>query len=177
MKSKASIKNIKLPDAPKPTKANFHDHHVDGYGKYITVLPSGYKPRPPVTLKLKSRKTGKAKKPAPRKLSWNDENIKILIDMYNEGALASEIAEKLGCSPKKVYSMATALRQRGELHLQRRPTIWTDEQEKKMIEMYEAGAVYTDIAQAVGRSPSVISGRVNKLVKAGKLTSRKRGRK
>lgn len=166
MKSKASIKNINLPPAPPPTRANYHERIVIGDGKYIKVLPSNYQPPRALQDLSKYRKPQKPKKPTPtarayKRQAWTEERLGTLEKLYKEGKTFVEIGEIMECSAQVAWAMATKLRKAGRIQTYRCECGWTEAQMETIIRMYNEGAAYVDIADAVGIF--FLSGPVNDL--------------
>lgn len=178
MKSRALIKNIKLPSAPGPTRANFHKHPVVGDGKFIKVLPTDYKPQGALELKRKpideerAREIAKQREETLRKArevqrAKAAEREKRIIDMYNAGYSNMQIAEAENSTPKSISSKICKLRRDGVLKEREMP-----EYEKTVIRMYEEGVHIRNIAEAVGMKESQVNTLLVKLRKHGKVGNR-----
>lgn len=121
---------------------------------------------------VKSSRTYKTAYKHPRQ-EWTDDKIQQVIDMYKSGVSFLEISEKMGCSEKMAYMVIYRARKDGKVDKIRNKLGWSTEQDETLIRMYNEGAVYVDISQAIGKSVSAVSMRIQKLHDAGKINHRK----
>lgn len=121
---------------------------------------------------VKSSRTYKTAYKHPRQ-EWTDDKIQQVIDMYKSGVSFLEISEKMGCSEKIAYMVIYRARKDGKVDKIRNKLGWSTEQDETLIRMYNEGAVYVDISQAIGKSVSAVSMRIQKLHDAGKINHRK----
>ena len=121
---------------------------------------------------VKSSRTYKTAYKHPRQ-EWTDDKIQQVIDMYKSGVSFLEISEKMGCSEKMAYMVIYKARKDGKVDKIRNKLGWSTEQDETLIRMYNEGAVYVDISQAIGKSVSAVSMRIQKLHDAGKINHRK----
>ena len=121
---------------------------------------------------VKSSRTYKTAYKHPRQ-EWTDDKIQQVIDMYKSGISFLEISEKMGCSEKMAYMVIYRARKDGKVDKIRNKLGWSTEQDETLIRMYNEGAVYVDISQAIGKSVSAVSMRIQKLHDAGKINHRK----
>lgn len=121
---------------------------------------------------VKSSRTYKTAYKHPRQ-EWTDDKIQQVIDMYKSGVSFLEISEKMGCSEKMTYMVIYKARKDGKVDKIRNKLGWSTEQDETLIRMYNEGAVYVDISQAIGKSVSAVSMRIQKLHDAGKINHRK----
>lgn len=182
MKSRASMKNIKLPEAPEPTRATFHKNHIDGYGKFIKVIPSVYNPKPaPIPKPRPKSKTKPKTKTRPlsvdthyhKRQPWTEERIEKLITLYNTGLSFAEISQQMDTSETNASMMIYKLRKAGRVTASRSTRGWTEEQDRRLIEAYERGDSYVCISQIVGKAPSAVSMRIQRLHDSGRLEFRR----
>ena len=157
---------------------------VIGEGKYIRVLPSEYCPKkPPIPTRIA--------KPKPRKIQdgpgkyqqrkfprqqWTEEKINEVIRLYYEGLKFSEIGERMNCSERMAYMLISKCRKEGKVDHRRNSQGWTAEQDEILIELYNKGQVYADIALAVGKSRTAVRDRLVRLHNDGRIDYRKDNR-
>lgn len=139
---------------------------VNRFAEYGAKLAP--EPKKPV----KSSRTYKTAYKHPRQ-EWTDDKIQQVIDMYKSGVSFLEISEKMGCSEKMAYMVIYRARKDGKVDKIRNKLGWSTEQDETLIRMYNEGAVYVDISQAIGKSVSAVSMRIQKLHDAGKINHRK----
>lgn len=174
---KCSIKNIRLPDAPEPTKAAYKKPVIYTASKHLKVveLPCEYNPRPapiPNTRQKKRKEYDRTTHCHERQI-WTEDKIEQLISLYEEGIKCSEIGQIMNCSTKMVHVMISKLRKEGRVKSLRCSFGWTEEQDQLLIELYNNGTVYEDIAEAVGKPISSAAYRIQRLRDVGKITKRR----
>ncbi|WP_420415262.1 GcrA family cell cycle regulator [Roseibium sp.] len=109
-------------------------------------------------------------------MAWDEQRTCTLIDLWNAGKSARQIADKLGITRNAVIGKADRLRKRGELVESRkddnRP--WTDDDVATLIAQWgEGGVRTTDIARQLSRSVSSVAMMAVRLRKAGEPVPRK----
>lgn len=166
MKNSMRIKR-KLPDAPEPTRA-VYKKPVMGEGKFITVLPSVYNPRPapipkrkpkpkpkiPQKLDRETEKLKDAVKASKKTKSrwWTEERIKTLMKLHREELTYTTIAKQMGTSKGAIASEVMRLVDRGLLESRVERDRWSDEDLEKLMDMRAEGKSFGEISDAVGRS-------------------------
>ena len=125
----------------------------------ITVIPR-VKPSKP----KKPKRCTKAFVPE-RKDLWTPENDAELMKRYWDGESYEDIAEKLGRSAKAVKIRANAIRNEQGKRPRRvgKSMFWQESEDKILIEMFEAGNGYKDIAKKLGRTYLAIATRIKVL--------------
>ena len=147
----------RLPDRGAPTKdINVKQELPD---LPITVIPR-VKPSKP----KKPKRCTKAFVPE-RKDLWTPENDAELMKRYWDGESYEDIAEKLGRSAKAVKIRANAIRNEQGKRPRRvgKSMFWQESEDKILIEMFEAGNGYKDIAKKLGRTYLAIATRIKVL--------------
>ena len=147
----------RLPDRGAPTKdINVKQELPD---LPITVIPR-VKPSKP----KKPKRCTKAFVPE-RKDLWTPENDAELMKRYWDGESYEDIAEKLGRSAKAVKIRANAIRNEQGKRPRRvgKSMFWQESEDKILIEMFEAGNSYKDIAEKLGRTYMAIATRIKVL--------------
>lgn len=155
-----------LPDAPEPTRATFHRNKIDGYGKFITVLPSEYHPRPAPIPKPRPKKPPKPKETkeqvkvkqaarASKARWWNEERITTLIKLHREGITYVNIAEQMGTTRGAITSQVKRLIDRGLLSPREERDTWLPEDLDRLMELRAEGKTFGEIGDILGRKPKV----------------------
>lgn len=146
-----------LPDRGLPTKdINVKQELPD---LPIIVIPR-VKPSKP-----KNPKTHKKAFFPERKDLWTPENDAELMKRYWDGESYEDIAEKLGRSAKAVKIRANAIRNEQGKRPRRigKSMFWQENEDKILIEMFEAGNGYKVIAEKLGRTYLAIATRIKVL--------------
>lgn len=150
----------KLPDAPPPTKARYK-RPVDINGKYITILPTVYNPRPaPIPKakpKPKANKPKEVKPPMPRPTFWTPERVATLTEMYKAGYKYDDIAKALGRKRTCICEEVRRLLDKGVINARVNPRGWTDEDLALMKKMRAEGKTFGEIGDKVGRTAKTCS--------------------
>ena len=91
-----------------------------------------------------------------------------IIEKYKEGASLSEIAKSAGVTVKAVTWVLNQARKRGEVGKPRSGIKKPENipRNKKIVELYESGKGYTEIARELGLAPGVV---YNAVLKSGKM--------
>lgn len=168
MNSSMKIKR-KLPDAPEPTRPSYQKpDRVTGEGKYIRVIPTNYKDKPPVSAKkVRKRvvtKKSKERKERTRKV-WTDERLNVLCQLWNEGLGMRQIAEQLGTTPASTETMIDRMQNAGRIKPRYIQRHYTPEEDAEMIRLRKSGLSYEKIGQQIGRGGSSVAARLKRLGK------------
>ena len=157
MKAKLKCNPERLPDRGLPTK----DINVK---QELPDLPIIVIPRVKPSKPKKPNKRKKAFVPE-RKDLWTPENDAELMKRYWDGESYEDIAEKLGRSAKAVKIRANAIRNEQGKRPRRvgKSMFWQESEDKILIEMFEAGNGYKDIAKKLGRTYLAIATRIKVL--------------
>ena len=163
-----SIKRI----GPKPPEINREykkrPRPVDGYGKYINVLPTNYKP--PRTYEFPEPDDGRTeriqkslektrkerKKVAPR--VWTADKVERLKTLYTAGKTQQEIADELGMSKTAVNAEIHVLQEKGGLVKTRDSRPWTDAEVTELRRLRDKGLSFDECGKRLGRHPASCSG-------------------
>jgi len=141
---------------------------VDGYGKYINVLPTNYTPPrsydfPKSTVERAQRireaceKTRKErKKVAPR--VWTADKVERLKSLYTEGRTQQAIADAIGMSKTAVNAEIHVLQEKGELPKTRDSRPWTDAEVTELRKLRAKGLSFDECGKRLGRHPASCSG-------------------
>lgn len=150
-----------LPDAPEPTRAAFHKNKIDGYGKFITVLPSEYHPRPAPIPKPRQKPKPKPTKEqvkvkqaakAVKNRWWTEERIKVLIKLHREGVTYANIAKQMGTTKGAITSQVKRLTDRGILEPREDHDLWPQEDIDTLMDMRAEGKTFGEISDKLGRN-------------------------
>jgi hypothetical protein len=164
----ASIRCIG-PEPPK-LERNYkkRPRPVDGYGKYVKILPSNYTPPrsydfPKSTVERaqrireaceKARK--ERKKVSPR--VWTPENVEHLKSLYTAGKTQQAIADAIGMSKTAVNAEIHVLQEKGELLKTRDSRPWTDAEVTELRRLRAKGLSFDECGKRLGRHPASCSG-------------------
>jgi len=166
MKAKLKCNPEALPDRGLPTK----DIHVkqDLPDLPITVIPRA-KPS-----KQKNPKKQKIFFPE-RKDLWTQENDKELMRRYWAGESYENIGKAIGRTARAVKIRANAIRSEQGKRPRRvgKSMFWQENEDKILIEMFEAGSSYKAIAEKLGRTYMAIATRIKVLRDMGTRIERK----
>lgn len=161
---RCSIKNTDLPDVPD-LKRDYKKRPkpVSGYGKYIKVLESPYKPSPTYEIQRPPKKEPKPKpveppkerkRPEPR--VWTAERVDALIEAINSGKTTRQAAEVLGMPYGRVSSEVYKLRQEGRLEPDHSKKTWSNKDVETMMNMRANGISYDKIGMKLNRSGNAV---------------------
>lgn len=152
---KASIKNIKLPDAPAPTMA-MYKKPVECYDhKHIRVveLPGNY-PKPlPTPPKQKKRETKREQKPrrtTPPKI-WTPDKVERLTELYSQGVCYKDIATEFGVTYGQVAGIIDRLHNKDMLTIRQYQEKWTQDEIDELMNLKAAGHTWQEISERMGR--------------------------
>ena len=170
-----SIKRI----GPEPPKLNREykkrPRPVDGYGKYINVLPTNYTPPrsydfPKSTVERAQRireaceKTRKErKKVSPR--VWTTDKVERLKTLYTEGKTQQAIADAIGMSKTAVNAEIHVLQEKGEMPRTKNQRPWTDAEITELRRLRNKGLSFDACGKRLGRNPASCSGVLRRLKK------------
>lgn len=168
----ASIKRI----GPKPPEIN-RDYKkrpkpVSGYGKYIRVLPTNYKPAPTYEIQVKPRPKAKPKKveaeaekpkrkPRQNRV-WTPEKIARFKELYAQGMTYPAIAKEMGMKPTQINAEAYYLRELGEIGERLPCNLWSDEEVERLHELRKQGLSVAKCAKALHRSTGSVDARLRR---------------
>ena len=170
-----SIKRIG-PEPPKLDREyKKRPRPVDGYGKYITVIPSNYTPPrsydfPKSTVERAQRireaceKTRKErKKVSPR--VWTPDKVERLKTLYTAGKTQQAIADEIGMSKTAINAEIHILQEKGELSKTRDSRPWTDAEVTELRKLRAKGLSFDECGKRLGRNPGSCSGVLRRLKK------------
>ena len=170
-----SIKRIG-PEPPK-LERNYkkRPRPVDGYGKYIKILETVYKP--PRTYEFpepdKGRteriqksleKTRKERKNVSPRV-WTTDKVERLKTLYTEGRTQQAIADAIGMSKTAVNAEIHVLQEKGELSKTRGSRPWTDAEITELRRLRNKGLSFDECGKRLGRNPASCSGVLRRLKK------------
>lgn len=159
MKSAAHVKR-RLPKAPD-LKRDYKKRPkpVSGYGKYIKVLETPYKPAPTYEMKRPPKKELKPKPVKPPKERkkmkpriWTAERVEFIINEINAGKTTRQVAEALGIDYGPTSSEVYKLRQEGRLEPDHNRKTWSQKDVDTMMNMRANGISYDKIGMKLNRS-------------------------
>lgn len=171
----ASIRCIG-PEPPK-LERNYkkRPRPVDGYGKYITVLPTNY--TPPRTYEFPEPEKGRTeriqkslektrkerKKVSPR--VWTTEKVERLKSLYTAGKTQQAIADEIGMSKTAINAEIHILQEKGELVKTKDQRPWTDAEVTELRRLRDKGLSFDECGKRLGRHPASCSGVLRRLKK------------
>ena len=171
----ASIRCIG-PEPPK-LERNYkkHPRPVDGYGKYITVLPTNYTPprsyefpRPTVERAQRIREACEKTRKERKKVSprvWTTEKVERLKSLYAAGKTQQAIADAIGMSKTAVNAEIHILQEKGELVKTKDQRPWTDAEVTELRRLRDKGLSFDECGKRLGRHPASCSGVLRRLKK------------
>ena len=163
-----SIKRI----GPKPPEINREykkrPRPVDGYGKYIKILETVYKP--PRTYEFPEPDKGRTeriqkslektrkerKKVSPR--VWTTDKVERLKTLYTAGKTQQAIADAIGMSKTAVNAEIHVLQEKGELVKPKNQRPWTDAEVTELRRLRDKGLSFDECGKRLGRNPGSCSG-------------------
>ena len=154
---------------------------VTGTGKFITVLPTNYRPAPTyeippddperrkriVEAQRKAMAEKKAKEKPKRKPSqnnrvWTDERIAQLKALYAEGKSYPAIAKVMGMKPSQINAEAYYLQELGEVEKRLALNAWSDEEVERLHKLRKQGLSVAKCAKALHRSVGSVDSRLRR---------------
>lgn len=169
---KASIKNIKLPDAPEPTRAAYQKPVAYYSSKHLKVveLPGNYPkplpdpPKPKEKLVKKATREAKPRKKTPPKI-WTPDKVERLTELYSQGSSYKDIAAEFGVTYKQVCGAIDRLHDKGELKIKQNQGKWTQQKIDKLLELKASGLTWHEISEKMGGTIPSCSNKYLKEVK------------
>ena len=170
-----SIKRIGIEPPKLERNYKKRPRPVDGYGKYINVLPTNYTPPrsydfPKSTVERAQRireaceKTRKErKKVSPR--VWTTDKVERLKTLYTEGRTQQAIADAIGMSKTAVNAEIYVLQEKGELSKTKNQRPWTDAEVTELRKLRAKGLSFDECGKRLGRNPGSCSGVLRRLKK------------
>lgn len=164
----ASIKSIGIEPPKLERNYKKRPRPVDGYGKYINVLPTNYTPPrsydfPKSTVERAQRireaceKTRKErKKVSPR--VWTSDKVERLKSLYVSGNTQQAIADEIGMSKTAVNAEIHVLQEKGELPKTKNQRPWTDAEVTELRKLRAKGLSFDECGKRLGRAPGSCSG-------------------
>ena len=168
--SYVSMKNIKLPEAPKPTLPAHRKKKmvVTPEMKRIEV-PSVYnphpapRPKPMAKMKKPEKKRGYKRKVVRPPRFWTEERDNVLIDLYKTGMTLEEIGREFGKSRSSISDEVHRLIISGRLVNRDAGNPWKDEEIRLLTELREQGFSYGEIADRIGRTYKAVAAQWRRL--------------
>ena len=163
-----SIKRIGIEPPKLNREYKKRPRPVDGYGKYITVLPTNYKPPRtyefPVPDKERTKRIQKSlektrkerKKVSPR--VWTQDRVERLKSLYTAGKTQQAIADEIGMSKTAVNAEIHILQEKGELVKTKDQRPWTDAEITELRRLRDKGLSFDECGKRLGRNPGSCSG-------------------
>ena len=163
-----SIKRIGIEPPKLERNYKKRPRPVDGYGKYINVLPTNYTPPrsydfPKSTVERAQRireaceKTRKErKKVGPR--VWTTDKVERLKTLYTAGKTQQAIADEIGMSKTAVNAEIHVLQEKGELVKTKDQRPWTDAEVTELRRLRGKGLSFDECGKRLGRHPASCSG-------------------
>ena len=163
-----SIKRIGIEPPKLERNYKKRPRPVDGYGKYINVLPTNYTPPrsydfPKSTVERAQRireaceKTRKErKKVSPR--VWTTDKVERLKTLYTAGKTQQAIADAIGMSKTAVNAEIHVLQEKGELVKPKNQRPWTDAEVTELRRLRDKGLSFDECGKRLGRNPGSCSG-------------------
>ena len=170
-----SIKRIGIEPPKLERNYKKRPRPVDGYGKYINVLPTNYTPPrsydfPKSTVERAQRireaceKTRKKrKKVSPR--VWTTDKVERLKTLYTAGKTQQAIADEIGMSKTAVNAEIHVLQEKGELSKTKNQRPWTDAEVTELRKLRAKGLSFDECGKRLGRNPGSCSGVLRRLKK------------
>lgn len=148
---------------------------VDGYGKFINVLPTNYKP--PRTYEFPEPDRGRTeriqkslektrkerKKVSPR--VWTTEKVERLKSLYTAGKTQQAIADEIGMSKTAINAEIHILQEKGELVKTKNQRPWTNAEVTELRRLRNKGLSFDECGKRLGRHPASCSGVLRRLKK------------
>ena len=170
-----SIKRIGIEPPKLERNYKKRPRPVDGYGKYINVLPTNY--TPPRTYEFPEPDKGRTeriqkslektrkerKKVSPR--VWTTDKVERLKTLYTAGKTQQAIADAIGMSKTAVNAEIHVLQEKGELSKTRDSRPWTDAEITELRRLRNKGLSFDECGKRLGRHPASCSGVLRRLKK------------
>jgi hypothetical protein len=170
-----SIKRIGIEPPKLERNYKKRPRPVDGYGKFINVLPTNYKP--PRTYEFPEPDRGRTeriqkslektrkerKKVSPR--VWTSDKVERLKSLYTAGKTQQAIADEIGMSKTAINAEIHVLQEKGELPKTRDSRPWTDAEVTELRRLRDKGLSFDECGKRLGRHPASCSGVLRRLKK------------
>ena len=168
----ASIKRI----GPKPPEINREykkrPKPVSGYGRFIKVLPTNYKPAPTYEIQAKPRPKAKPKKveaqadkpkrkPRQNRV-WTPEKIERFKALYSQGLTYPQIAREMSMKLTQINAEAYYLKEQGEIDPRLPCNAWSDEEVEQLHKLRAKGLSIAKCAKALHRSTGSVDARLRR---------------
>ena len=167
-----SIKRIGIEPPKLDREYKKRPKPVSGYGKYIKVLPTNYKPAPTYEIQVKPRPKAKPKKAEeqaekpkrkPRQNRvWTPEMIAKFKALYNQGLTYPQIAKELGMKPTQINAEAYYLKEQGEIDARLPCNAWSDEEVEMLHKLRKQGLSIARCAKKLRRSTGSVEARLRR---------------
>ena len=185
---RALIKNMALPEVPALNRDyKKRPLPVTGTGKFITVLPTNYRPAPTYEIppedperrkriieaqrkamaEKKAKEQAEAEKPKrkPRQNRvWTPELIERFKTLYSQGLTYPQIAAKMGMKPTQINAEAYYLKEQGEIDARLPCSAWSDEEVEQLHKLRAKGLSIAKCAKALHRSTGSVEARLRREV-------------
>ena len=169
-----SIKRIGIEPPKLNREYKKRPKPVSGYGRFIKVLPTNYKPTPTYEIQVKPRpkeKPKKAKEQAeaekPKRKTrqnrvWTPEKIERFKALYNQGMTYPHIAAEMGMKPTQINAEAYYLKEQGEIDARLPCSAWSDEEVEQLHKLRAKGLSIAKCAKALHRSTGSVDSRLRR---------------
>lgn len=162
-----------LPEVPELNREyKKRPKPVSGYGKYIKVLPTNYKPAPTYEIQVKPRPKAKPKKAEaqaekpkrkPRQNRvWTPELIARFKELYSQGMTYPAIAKEMGMKPTQINAEAYYLKEQGEIDSRLPCNAWSDEEVELLHKLRKQGLSIAKCAKKLHRSTGSVEARLRR---------------
>ena len=158
---------------------------VTGTGKFITVLPTNYKPAPTYEIppedperrkriveaqrkamaEKKAKEQAEAEKPKrkPRQNRvWTPEAIARFKELYAQGLTYPQIAAEMGMKRTQINAEAYYLKEQGEIDARRPCNAWSDEEVEMLHKLRQQGLSIAKCAKKLHRSTGSVEARLRR---------------
>ena len=147
---------------------------VSGYGKYIRVLPTNYKPAPTYEIQVKPRPKEKPKKAKEQEQAekpkrkprqnrvWTPELIERFKALYSQGLTYPQIAAEMGMKRTQINAEAYYLKEQGEIDSRLPCNAWSDEEVEQLHKLRQQGLSIARCAKKLHRSTGSVEARLRR---------------
>jgi len=158
---------------------------VTGTGKFITVLPTNYRPAPTYEIppedperrkriveaqrkamaEKKAKEQAEAEKPKrkPRQNRvWTPEAIARFKELYAQGMTYPAIAKEMGMKPTQINAEAYYLKEQGEIDARLPCNAWSDEEVERLHKLRQQGLSIARCAKKLHRSTGSVEARLRR---------------
>ena len=170
----ASIKRIGIEPPKLNREYKKRPKPVSGYGKYIRVLPTNYRPAPTYEIQVKPRpkaepkkakEQAQAEKPKrkPRQNRvWTPEAIARFKELYAQGMTYPAIAKEMGMKPTQINAEAYYLKEQGKIDARLPCNAWSDEEVEQLHKLRQQGLSIARCAKKLHRSTGSVEARLRR---------------